>query len=271
MNRMSVICEPRWKWISLMMSSRPRALQPVDRLHELRGVEPELRLLAAALLPASEAARRQLDADAGRRRHAHLVRHLEQHVDLAQLLDHDEDLVSELLAHEGEAHELLVLVAVADDQVIGVLGEPEHRLQLRLAAALESHLMRLAELHDLLDDVALLIDLDRIDGRVAAGVARTPRALPRSASSARSMRERRMSEKRSSTGQRDPLLLEIVRDLVQVDDVVRTLLVRTDDHVSLLVDVEEAGAPALDVVEGARRVDRPSSLLSRPVRSRRFG
>ena len=168
---MSVICEPRWKWISLMMSSRSGGAQLVDRLHELRGVEAELRLLAAALLPAAEAARRELDAHAGRRRHAHLVGDLEQHVDLAQLLDDDEHLVAELLAHEGEAHELLVLVAVADDQVIGVLGEAEDRLELRLAAALEADAVRLAELDDLLDDVALLIDLDRIHGRVAAGVA----------------------------------------------------------------------------------------------------
>ena len=62
---------------------------------------------------------RELDAHAGRRRDAELVRRLQQHVELAQLLEHDEDLVAELLAHEGEAHELLVLVAVADDEVVG--------------------------------------------------------------------------------------------------------------------------------------------------------
>ena len=50
------------------------------------------------------------------------VRRLEQHVELAQLLEHDEDLVPELLAHEGQAHELLVLVAVADDEVVGGLA-----------------------------------------------------------------------------------------------------------------------------------------------------
>ena len=135
---------------------------------------------------------------------AHLVGHLEQHVDLAQLLDHDEHLVAELLAHEGEAHELLVLVAVADDQVVGVLGEAEHRLQLRLAAALEADAVRLAELDDLLDDVALLVDLDRIDRGVAAGRSRTPRSRVAKRSLSDSMRERRMSEKRSSSGSPTP-------------------------------------------------------------------
>ena len=89
--------------------------------------------------------------------------------------------MSELLAHEGEAHELLVLVAVADDQVIGVLGQAEHRLQLRLAAALEADAVRLAELDDLLDDVPLLIDLDRIDRRVAASYPNSSMALLNSA------------------------------------------------------------------------------------------
>src|SRR6185503_14548101 len=109
-------------------------------------------------------------ADAGRWRDLHLVRDLEEDVDLAQLLEDDEDLVAKLLAHEGEAHELLVLVAVADDDVIGRLGEAEDGLELGLAAALQADPVRLAELEDLLDDVALLIHLDRIHGGVAAGV-----------------------------------------------------------------------------------------------------
>ncbi len=50
----------------------------------------------------------------------HLGGHLEQHVELAQLLEHDHHRVAQLLADQGEAHELLVLVAVADDQVCAV-------------------------------------------------------------------------------------------------------------------------------------------------------
>ena len=269
MKRMSVICEPRWKWISLMMSSRSDGAQLVDRLHELRGVEPELRLLAAALLPAAEAARRELDAHAGRRRHAHLVGDLEQHVDLAQLLDHDEDLMPELLAHEGEAHELLVLVAVADDQVLGVLGEAENRLQLRLAAALEADAVRLAEFDDLLDDVALLVHLDRIHGGVAAGVGELLARLLEAVGQRLDARAEDVREAEQHR-QRDALLLEIVRD--------RRRGRRRGPDCSLsgrtmtcpfVVDVEEAGAPALDVVEGARGVDRPRRRRCPPAPPRR--
>ena len=188
----------------------------------------------------------------------------EQHVDLAQLLDHDEDLMAELLAHEGEAHELLVLVAVADDEMIGVLGEAEHRLQLGLAAALEADAVRLAELDDLLDDVALLVDLDRVDGRVAAGVLELLVALARSASSAPRCASAGCRRSAAAPGSAIALLLEIVRELV-AGRAARSgcsLSGRTMTW-PLVVDVEEAGAPALDVVERARRVDRPAGALGR--------
>jgi hypothetical protein len=59
-----------------------------------------------------------------------------------------------------------VLVSVADDHVIGPLDDARHRLELRLAAAFEPDAVFGAELDDLLDHVPLLVDLDRIDGRV---------------------------------------------------------------------------------------------------------
>ena len=77
----------------------------------------------------------------------------------------------ELLPHESETHELLVLVTIADDEVVGRLGDTKDRLELRLAAALQTDAMRFAELQNLLDDVSLLIHLDRIHGRVSTGVA----------------------------------------------------------------------------------------------------
>ena len=103
-------------------------VEPVEQLHQLDGAEPELRPLPAALGPAARALGGQLDPHAGGRLDAHLVRHLEQHLQLAELLQHDHHLVPQLLAHQRQAHELLVLVAVADDQVIAGLAQAEHRL-----------------------------------------------------------------------------------------------------------------------------------------------
>jgi hypothetical protein len=102
--------------------------QLVYEPNELRGAETELRLLAAAPCPPARAFGVELDAHTGGRVHSELVGYLEQHIHLAQLLEHDENLVSELLPHEGEPHELLVLVAVAHDQVIRVLRQAQHGL-----------------------------------------------------------------------------------------------------------------------------------------------
>src|SRR5688500_9812933 len=137
-------------------------LEAVDQLDELRGAQPELRFLSAAFCPAARAFRVKLDPYARRWRHAELVGHLQQNIHLAQLLEDDENLMTQLLTHQSEAHELLVLVAVAHDEVIGVLGQPQHRLELRLAAALQPDAGGLAELDDLLDNVSLLIHLDRM-------------------------------------------------------------------------------------------------------------
>src|SRR5690606_10210342 len=140
-----------------------RGQELIDHAHGLWRVQPELAALARGLGPAAGARRGELDPDARDRVDVHLLGHAEDRRDLARLLDHDDDLVPELLAHEREADELLVLVAVADDQVVRPLRQREDRLELRLAADLEADAVRLAEGDDLLDDVALLIDLDRVD------------------------------------------------------------------------------------------------------------
>jgi hypothetical protein len=77
----------------------------------------------------------------------------------------------QLLAHERQPHELLVLVAVADDEMVGGLVEAEHCLELRLAAALEADAVGGAELDDLVDHVALLVHLNRVDSRIGPLVA----------------------------------------------------------------------------------------------------
>ncbi len=137
------------------------------------------------------------------------------------------------------------------------LGEAEHRLQLGLAAALEADAVRLAELDDLLDDVALLVHLDRIDRRVAARVVELlDRAATKRSCRALDARAEDVGEAQQHR-QSDALLLEILRELEQVELAAAFILVGTHDDVSLLVDVEEAGAPALDVVERAGFLDGP--------------
>ena len=242
--------------MSLSTSSRPRFAQLVDHANELARAESELRLLATALRPSSVSLGGELDAHAGLRRDAHFVRDAQQHIELAFLLDDDEHFVAELLAHEGEAHELLVLVAVADDQVVRRLAEREHRLQLRLAAAFDADAMRRAELHDLLDDVPLLIDLDRIDEGVLSLVLEF---LDRAIEGVVERFDARAEDvaEAEEHGEADALLTKIHREIEEIEPAIGAREIGTDDRMSLLVDVEVADAPPFDVVQRARLIDAP--------------
>jgi hypothetical protein len=72
---------------------------------------------------------------------------------------------------QRQVDEFLVLVAVADQIGLGVVQIGKRRDQLGLRAGLEPVMVALAEFGDLLDHLALLVDLDRIDSAVAALVA----------------------------------------------------------------------------------------------------
>ena len=152
------------------MSFRPIFSSWSSSLISSTAPSPNFDRSPAALGPASRSLGGELDADAGGGLDAHLVGHLEQHLELGELLEHDHHRVAELLAHQRQPHELLVLVAVADDEVVGALVEAENGLELRLAAAFETHAVGRAEFHDFLHDVPLLVHLDGIDRRVRSAI-----------------------------------------------------------------------------------------------------
>jgi hypothetical protein len=124
---------------------------------------------------------------------------------------------------------------------------------------LEPHAVRSAELHDLLDHVALLVDLDRVDGGVAAVVLELADRVLEPVAERLDARPQHVGEAEQHR-QVHALLLQVVRQVVEVQLPVGMRLVGAHDHVAGLVDVEEAGAPALDVVERARVRDRPGGL-----------
>ena len=109
----------------------------------------------------------QLDAHADLRPDAELLRGFEDQSELGVLLDDRDDVAADLLGQHRRLDELGVLEAVADDRRV-VVGERHHGQQLRLRAGLEAEVVRLAEVEHFLDDLPLLVDLDRIDAAVAA-------------------------------------------------------------------------------------------------------
>src|SRR5205823_2926062 len=133
----------------------------------------------------------------------------------------------------------------------------ENGLKLGLAAALESHPVFLSEIDDLLYDVALLIDLDRINRRVFAV---EPEFFPRLVEPPRQLLDSRAKDVREPEqhGQRDALLFQVARDVEQIERPLGVLAVRANDDMAAVIDVEEPGAPPLDVVQRPRGVDRPA-------------
>src|SRR6185369_13330451 len=116
----------------------PRLLEDAHRVDELGGGEAELGEVAGAALPLAGAARGELRAEADERLDPHLVGEPQQVRQLRELLDDDDDLAPELAAEERQPQELLVLVAVADGERLGVGVEAENDQELALGARLEA-------------------------------------------------------------------------------------------------------------------------------------
>jgi hypothetical protein len=141
--------------------------QAVDRLDDLRRRQAELAALAARVGPLADALGHQPRADADVRPDADVARHADHHVELGEAVDHEDRGAAEALRHERGLDVAAVLVAVADEQRARRVEQRERDDQLGLAADLEADPVRRAEADDLLHDVALLVDLDRVDAAEA--------------------------------------------------------------------------------------------------------
>src|SRR5690606_16409448 len=207
-------------------------LEAVEHARERRRVQTELDP-AAGGLEAMACARGRVDLGP--------LRDLEKCLDLARLLDDDQDLVPVLLADQREAEVRLVLVAVADDEGVGPLGHREHRLQLRLAADLEADAVTLAERNDLLEHVTLLVHLDRVDRRVASRVLEFVDRGLELLGERLDARSQDIGEAKEQ-GKAYALRLQIHGQLEQVE-AARRILGRVHGDVPPVIDVEIADAP----------------------------
>ena len=232
----------------------PALLQLVEPAQDFGDGQAELRAVAAGRLPAARAARRQLDAHADVRPHADLFGVLQDELELGVFLDDRDDQAAHLLGQHRHLDELGVLEAVADDRHV-VFGERDDRQQLGLAAGLESEAELAADGGDFLDDLALLVDLDRVDAAVAPLVlVLRDRALERGVNLAEPVLEDVGEAKQDGGAEAAELqaIDQTLQDRPRAPDPRRM-----DLQVPLLVDREVALAPPRDVVELARFGQRP--------------
>ena len=168
--------------------------------------------------------------------------------DQAQLgvfFHHRDDLAAQLVGQHGHLDVLVVLEAVADDGRV-VIGESHDGHQLGFRARFEPELEGTPELEHLLDDLALLVDLDRINAAVVGlilvlgdgggeGVVNLAQPVLEDVGEA------------NQEGDRNPAQDQRIDQLLQIDGA-GGVLGRMDADVSQIVDREIALAPTGDVV-----------------------
>ena len=93
--------------------------------------------------------------------------YFEDQPELGVFLDDRDDVAPDLLGEHRHLDELGVLEAVADDRRV-VVGQRHDGEQLGLGAGLEAEAVLAAEVEHFLDDLPLLVHLDRVDADVAA-------------------------------------------------------------------------------------------------------
>ena len=190
--------------------------------------------------------RGQLDAHADVRANADLFGVLQHQRELAVFLDHRDDLAAHLLRQHRHLDEFEILEAVADDRrVVG--RHRRHGEQLRLAAGLETEAVLRAEVQHFLDDLALLVHLDRVDAAVLALVLVL---VDRALEGAVDLAEPVLQDvgEANQDRHREAAQLQAIDQPLQIDAAAR-LLGGMDLQVALLADGEVALAPAGHVIQ----------------------
>ncbi|MCY1432142.1 hypothetical protein D9M71_481320 [compost metagenome] len=148
-----------------------RRAETLDHRQQLRRRQAELGFLAAGVCPLARRQGRQAHAQADLRLDLERGRFFDHQADFGFFLDHDEHVVAELLAHQRQADELAVLVAVADDGA-ALRRQCQHRQQFRLGAGFQADGNVLGG-DDVFDHRFLLVHLDRVQRGVLALVFQT--------------------------------------------------------------------------------------------------
>ena len=231
--------------------------QLFDAAKHLSNRETELALHAARFLPATRAARRKLHAETDLRSHAQLLRTVDDAAEFVIVFDDDDDRLAELGAHQCEVDVFDVFIAIADDERLVGFEHGQHGEQLGLAAGFEAELVWIAELHDLFDNVALLVHLDREHAHVLAGVVvRIEGGLKRGVEFV----EARLDDvaKPHQQRQAQAALAQLVDQFLQVEARTGGAL-GADLYGAAVVNAEVTGTPSANAVEIAGVFDGPGA------------
>ena len=210
-------------------------LKEIEGLEQFAAGEAELTAVASAFFPLATARGGQLDADADVGLHVQLACQLGDEFQLVELLHHEEDALAHLLCQQGQLYEALVLIAVADDEGIGIHVGGYHRMKLRLGTSLQAKVVFLAVADDLFHHGAHLIHFNRIDDEVLGLVFILFCSLAEAGGDLFDTTVQDVWETYEHRG-RDIAKLKLVYQLLQVD--LCPVFARGDHHMTFVIDTK---------------------------------
>ena len=215
---------------------------------QIRDREAELGPLPHRAAPAAGTAGGELGADADERCCPQLAAGGDDPLHFIGLLDHHHRLAAEAAGQDRRFDVAAVLVAVADQQSLGVVEQGEGNQQLRLAAGLQAEVPAAAALHQLLHHMALLVALHRKHALVAAAVGVLgDGALEGSVKPLQPVFEDVVEADQQR--QAEVAALQLAHQVHQIQRSA-SLAAGLHDHVAPLAHGEVRIAPAIDAVEG---------------------
>ncbi len=236
---------------------QPGRLERIARGHQIGRAQPEFRIFTAAGRPFAGSLGSQTHPHPDHRLDADLLGNGQDLEKLLEFFNHQNHLFAQLTAQQRVLDEERILVTVADDQRIGILVNGQRREQLRFASRFDPEMVRRAGVHDLLDHLAQLIDLD---GENAAVNVLVGRLLDRS--------DERLVDRLHPVPQQilkpdhhwkcEPVFGTRLRDQLHDIDRRRRILRRANRNITAVVDRKVSEAPTVDIVErdGGRNVPR---------------
>jgi hypothetical protein len=222
------------------------AAEVFEGFHDLGDEEAELGADAAGLFPAACAFGREFHPDADGGLDVVELGVLDDELELAEFFDDGDDVLADLGGEDDGFDEFIVLEAVADDGGLVVADQGHDREELGLGAGFDAKAIFAAEVEDLLDDVALLIDFDGIDAAIEALVVVLADGVGKGLVDAGDAVFEDVGEA-DEHGGLDVALAELVDEFFQVDLAV-FVGVRVDGDGAFGGDGEVALAPVVDAV-----------------------
>ena len=250
----------------------PPLAETLDRLNELGEVEAEGTFFSARLCPLPSAFGGKLDPHADDRLDPEGGRALLNDAEFVRHLKHQHHPQAHELSVEGEVDEFLILVAVADEERVGIFEIGESRHQFGFASDFESVMKATAISGDLFRDLLLLVHLDREDAAIGAAVFQIADGLGEAVIE---FLDAALEDAGKTKEQRrtDPAGIEFVEQLRDANRMgrARGAIGEVDDDLTPARNGIISGSPVIDAVGLGGLFDRPGILGSLRFRFLRRG